>query len=69
MSAHDPVESYSVKVAKGQYIDLFLHRSDEPEKGSFIMHAWTFKSRIRSMRYVHDKIEDKSVKVINTYLL
>ena len=33
---HDPVESYSVKVAKGQYIDLFLHRSDKPEKGSFI---------------------------------
>lgn len=33
---HDAVESYSVKVAKGQYIDLFLHRSDEPEKGSFI---------------------------------
>lgn len=36
MSAHKPVESYSVKVAKGQYIDLFLHKSDEPEKGSFI---------------------------------
>jgi len=36
MSVHDPVERYSVKVAKGQYIDLFLHRSDKPEKGSFI---------------------------------
>lgn len=36
MSVHKPIESYSVKVAKGQYIDLFLHKSDEPEKGSFI---------------------------------
>ncbi len=36
MSAHEPVESYSVKVAKGQYVDLFLHKSDEPEKGGFI---------------------------------
>ncbi|MDH5733053.1 MAG: hypothetical protein OEY88_04635 [Candidatus Bathyarchaeota archaeon] len=36
MRAHEPVESYSVKLRKGMYIDLFLHSSDEPEKGSFI---------------------------------
>lgn len=36
MSSHKPIESYSVKLRKGRYIDLFLYKSDEPEKGSFI---------------------------------
>ena len=36
MRTHDPVESYSVKLRKGRYIDSFLYRSDEPEKGRFI---------------------------------
>ena len=36
MRDHDPVERYSVKLHKGTYIDLFLYKSDEPEKGSFI---------------------------------
>lgn len=36
MCAHKPIESYSVKLRKGEYIDLFLYKSDEPEKGSFI---------------------------------
>ena len=34
MRAHKPVERYSVKLRKGAYIDLFLYKADEPEKGS-----------------------------------
>ena len=36
MSRHEPIESYSVKLGRSRYIDLFLYKSDEPEKGSFI---------------------------------
>ena len=36
MSSHQPVESYSLKLGRSRYIDLFLYKSDEPEKGSFI---------------------------------
>jgi len=36
MCAHKPIESYSVKLQKGEYIDLFLYKADKPEKGSFI---------------------------------
>jgi len=36
MCAHKPIESYSVKLQKGRYIDLFLYKSDKPEEGSFI---------------------------------
>ena len=36
MRSHAPIESYSIKLRKGRYIDLFLYRSDKPEKGSFI---------------------------------
>jgi len=36
MRVHKPVERYSVKLRKGSYIDLFLYKADEPEKGSFI---------------------------------
>lgn len=51
MSAHDPVESYSIKLRKGRYIDLFLYRSDQPEKGSFIKLA-LFKDGKRSSIYL-----------------
>jgi hypothetical protein len=34
--AHAPIESYSLKLHDGRYIDLFWYKSDKPEEGSFI---------------------------------
>ena len=51
MCAHKPIESYSVKLQKGEYIDLFLYKSDEPEKGSFLK-LMLFKDGKRSSVYL-----------------
>lgn len=51
MCAHKPIESYSVKLRKGSYIDLFLYKSDKPETGSFIK-LELFKNRKRSSIYL-----------------
>lgn len=49
--AHDPVESYSLRLRKGEYIDLKLFKADEPEKGSFIKLEF-YKSGKRSSVYL-----------------